>query len=96
MTVLSSKNFSFYEIDEEFKENFKAVLWDELSSYHAECLKWVGNAIRPVDSQWFWSGSSYCWYDKTQTHEYRVWQTVNGNLMYEDCTNDKLYVVHFN
>ena len=51
MTVLSRKDFSLYEIDEEFKENFKAMLWDELSTYHAECLKWVGNAIRPVDSQ---------------------------------------------
>jgi hypothetical protein len=95
-TTINKNSFRFHEITEEFKENFKQQDWRELSQFHAEALKLVGEAIRPRGSQYFWSNGAYCWYtDETQRQEQCVWQTENGILMFEDCTENKLYRVEF-
>ena len=94
--VISKSNFNFYEIAEQYKENFKEQSWHDLSEFHAEALTWVGDAIRQAKSQFFWCNGCYCWYtDETQSHEQCVWQTVNGILMFEDVTDKKLYRVEF-
>lgn len=96
-TIICKRDFGFYEIAEEYKENFKQQSWRDLSEFHAEALVWVGNAIRQEGSQHFWSYGAYCWYtDATKSHEQCVWQTKNGILMYEDLTEKKLYRVEFN
>ena len=96
MTTITKQNFKLYEIAEEFKENFVETAWNDLSDFHAEALKWVGDAMRPKDSEQFWNNGCYCWWTDRQTHEFCVWQTVNGILMYEDVTEHKLYRVGFN
>lgn len=96
-TTIYRNDFNFYEIEEEYKQNFKPQNWHDLSEFHAQALKWVGDAIRQYKSQYFWSNGAYCWYtDATQSHEQCVWMTVNGILMYEDVTENKLYRVGFN
>lgn len=96
-TMICKKDFRFYEITEESKGNFVATKWNDLSDFHAEALRWAGDAIRPLHSEFFWSDGAYCWYtDGTQSHEQCVWMTTNGILMYEDVTENKLYRVEFN
>lgn len=95
-TILTRRSFSFFEIDEGCKKNFVPQQWCDLSEFHANALKWVGDAMRQTESQYFWSGGAYCWYtDAAQSHEQRVWQTANGTLMFEDCTENKLYRVQY-
>lgn len=94
--VISKSNFSFFEIEEQFKKNFKEQAWSDLSEFHAEALTWVGDAIRGKNSQHFWSNGCYCWFtDERQDHEQCVWQTANGILMFEDLKEKKLYRVEF-
>lgn len=95
-TMICRKDFLFYEITEEYKENFVATKWSDLSDFHAEALRWAGDAIRPSKSEHFWNNGCYCWWTNNQTHEYCVWMTTNGILMYEDVTDNKLYRVDFN
>lgn len=94
--TLTKRIFALYEIEGEYKENFVPMKWHDLSDFHAEALKWVGDALRQPKSQFFWADGAYCWYtDDTQSHEMRVWQTASGILMYEDVTDRKLYRVEF-
>ena len=95
-TMIYKSDFRFHEITEEFKENFVATKWSDLSDFHAEALRWAGDAIRPLRSEFFWNNGCYCWWTDNQTHEYCVWMTTNGILMYEDVTDNKLYRVGFN
>lgn len=97
MTTLTKRNFDFYEIADEYKENFKETAWNDLSEFHAEALVWIGDAIRGAKSQHFWSNGCYCWYtDETQSVEECVWMTQNGIAMYEKITEKKLYRIVFN
>ena len=97
MTTIYKNDFILYEIADEYKQNFEQQAWHDLSEFHAQALKWVGDAIRQYKSQYFWSNGAYCWYtDGTQSHEQCVWMTANGILMFEDCTEEKLYRVGFN
>lgn len=96
VVTLSKSTFKFFEIEEQYKENFKEVHWTELSDFHAESLKWIGDAIRGTKSQFFWNGGCYCWYtDETQSVEECVWMTKNGIAMYEKITEGKLYRILF-
>jgi len=95
-TMIYKSDFRFHEITEEFKENFKETSWHDLSDFQAQALKWAGDAIRPSKSEHFWNNGCYCWWTDNQTHEYCVWMTTNGILMYEDVTGNKLYRVEFN
>lgn len=94
--MIYKSDFSFYEIADEFKENFTETSHKDLSDFHAEALRWAGDAIRPLLSEFFWNNGCYCWWTDNQTHEYCVWMTTNGILMYEDVTEKKLYRVSFN
>lgn len=97
MHVLISKgHFVINEIADEYKENFVESEFFDLSDFQAQALKWAGDAIRPIDSEEFWNNGRYCWWTENQSHEYCVWMTTNGILMYEDVTNGKLYRVTFN
>ena len=97
MITLSKKNFDFYEIEKEYKENFVESQWNDLSDFHAEALTWIGDAIRGAKSQHFWSNGCYCWFtDETQSVEECVWMTQNGIAMYEKITEGKLYRISFN
>lgn len=96
MVHLSKSNFKFFEIEEQYKENFKETSWTDLSDFHAESLKWIGDAIRGAKSQFFWSNGCYCWYtDEKQSVEECVWMTQNGIAMYEKITEKKLYRIEF-
>lgn len=96
-TTINKNSFRFHEITEEFKENFKQQDWRELSDFQSQALKWAGDAIRSLRSEFFWSNGAYCWYtDATQSKEQCVWMTTNGILMFEDVTKNKLYRVEFN
>lgn len=97
MVTLTKKNFSFFEIGDEYKQNFKEVSWYDLSDFQAESLKWIGDAIRSPKSQYFWCNGCYCWYtDETQSVEECVWMTQSGIAMYEKITEKKLYRIDFN
>lgn len=97
ITVLTEQGFSLLAINEESKGNFKPQAWQDLSTFHAAALKWVGDAIRGNGSQWFWNDGAYCWYtDERQSSEQRVWQTENGILILEDCTSGILFRVLIN
>lgn len=96
MATITKNSFRFYEIADDCKDNFKETAWSDLSDFHAEALKWVGDAIRPKGSEYFWNNGCYCWWTDHQTHEYAVWMTQNGICMYEDVTEGKLYRVMFN
>lgn len=96
VVTLSKSTFKLFEIEEQYKENFKEVHWTDLSEFHAESLKWIGDAIRGSKSQFFWSDGCYCWYtDEKQNVEECVWMTINGIAMYEKITERKLYRIEF-
>ena len=94
-TTIYKSDFWFHEITEEFKDNFVATKWSDLSDFNAQALRWVGDAIRPTKSENFWNNGCYSWWTDHQTHEFCVWMTQNGILMYEDVTENKLYRVEF-
>ena len=97
MVHLSKSNFGFFEIADQYKENFVETNWHDLSDFHAEALKWIGDAIRGPKSQFFWSNGCYCWFtDERQSVEECVWMTQNGIAMYEKITEKKLYRIEFN
>lgn len=96
VVLLSKKKFELFEISEEGKDAFKEATNKELSDFHAEALKWIGDALRTYYSQHFWCDGSYCWYtDETQSHEQCVFMTSNGIAMFEDITEKKLYRIIF-
>lgn len=93
---ISAQDLNFYEILKSYHNNFVAMPWGDLSDAWAQTLKWIGDAIRQKDSQFFWSGSCYCWYtDGRQDHEQCVFMTANGLVMFQDITKGELYRVSF-
>ena len=72
----------------------------DLSDFEARMLELVGNAIRPRESQHFWSGGCYSWYrDGRQEKVDRLWLTKNGILVFEKSLDDyvfRLFRVGFN
>lgn len=97
MTVrITEKNFKLFEIKEEYKQNFVAVKWTELSDFNNFSLRMIGDALRGPKSQHFWCDGCYCWYvDERQSHEQCVWMTRNGNAMFEDLKDHKLYLIQY-
>ena len=94
---ISKKDLKLFEIEKDCHKHFVPMVWSDLSEFWAQSLKWIGDVIRQSDSQFFWSGSCYCWYtDARQDHEQCVFMTKNGNVMFQDITNGKLYRVSFN
>ena len=96
VTVIKPSDFKFYEILKSYHKNFEPIEWGELSDAWAQLLKWIGDTLRQSDSQFFWSGSCYCWYtDGRQDHEQCVFMTANGLVMFQDITKGELYRVSF-
>lgn len=98
MVRICRSDFKFHKIYDNCKENFvdAKVKWPDLSEFHAEALKWIGDAIRGERSQFFWSNGAYCWYtDESQSVEECVWMTANGIAIYEKITEGKLYRIEF-
>ena len=59
-----------------------------MSDFEARMLELVGNAIRPRESQHFWSDGIYSWYrDGRQEKVDRLWLTKNGILVFEKSKN---------
>lgn len=97
MTVrITEKNFKLFEIEEKYKKNFVAEKWTELSDFNNFALRMIGDAMRGPKSQFFWCDGCYCWYvDEKQSHEQCVWMTQNGNAMFEDLKDHKLYLIQY-
>ena len=96
MTTIRKEDFGFLRIYDDCVDNFKEVEYFDLSEFHEAAIKWVGDAIRPKESQWFWNGGEYCWFpDSDQSSVQRLWVTCNGILMFEDCAKNELYRVSF-
>jgi len=95
MTIITQKNFKFHQIPQPNKKDFLSVKFFDLSAFHAQALRWIGDALRPPKSEWFWNEGCYCWYTENQTHEFRVWMTTNGIAMWEDVTAENIYVIEF-
>lgn len=96
MVTLTKKNFNLWEIEKVSHNNFKMCDWHDLSDFQAAALKWIGDALRQKESQYFWCNGAYCWYtDGKQDHEQCVWMTVNGIAMFEDITEKRLYRIEF-
>lgn len=94
--LIKESDFILTKIDKEFWENFKPMRWNDLSDANCFTLRVIGDAIRPNGSQHFWSDGSYSWFvDERQDYEQRVWMTVNGTVMFEDCTANELFRVEF-
>lgn len=93
---ISANDLKFFEIRKESHKNFAPMPWGDLSEFWAQSLKWIGDVMRQSTSQFFWSGSCYCWYtDDRQDHEQCVFMTANGNVMFQDITEGTLYRVSF-
>ena len=94
--VITKSNFGLFKIEEEYKENFKPMAWNNLSEFHIFSLRIVGDAIRPDGSIYLWTDGCYCWWtDNKQATEQRVWITENGIAMFEDCQTDELFRIEF-
>ena len=94
MVVLTKKSFELYEIEKKYQKNFKPTSCHDLSDFHAEAIKWIGDAMRQKDSQFFWQNGCYCWFtDATQSKEQGVYMTENGIAMFYD--RDRLYRISF-
>ena len=94
---LVARDFHLFEISKDCVKNFKPIKWNELSEFHAQALKWIGDALRGNKSQHFWSDAEYCWYtDETQSHICGVWMTENGIAMYTDYATHKTFRIQFN
>lgn len=89
----------FLKIHEDnfFVENKKKAR--DLSDFESYMLKHVGNAIRPSNSQHFWSDGAFSWYrNEEQEKKDRVWLTKNGIAIYEretDAGNYELFRIRF-
>lgn len=94
--VITKSELGFFKIEEEYKENFKPMAWNNLSEFHNFSLRLIGDVIRPHGTVYFWNEGCYCWWvDKKQSHEQRVWMTENGIAMFEDCQTSELFRVEF-
>ena len=64
----------------------------DLSDFEARMLELVGNAIRPRESQHFWSEGCYSWYrDGRQEKVDKLWLTKNGILVFEQVLDGDVY-----
>lgn len=89
--------------DEEKKDIERRTSYTNLTEFESFWLKKTGDLIRPKDSEHFWNGNSYCWWERdfdkkgnpVKDHEYSVWLDKLGNCMCEDHDNDQLYRVMF-
>lgn len=96
MVTLTKNDFNLCEIEKVSHCNFKQIEYHDLSDFQAQGLKWIGDALRQRESQYYWCYGSYCWYtDDKQDHEQCVWMTVNGIAMFEDITKGELYRIEF-
>ena len=91
-TSIRKSDVKFFEVLEHdiFQKNRKEC--KDLSDFEACMLELVGNAIRPRESQHFWSGGCYSWYrDGRQENVDRLWLTKNGILVFEKSLDDDVY-----
>ena len=99
-TSIKKSDVKFFEVLEHdiFQKNRKEC--KDLSDFEICMLELVGNAIRPRESQHFWSDGIYSWYrDGRQEKVDRLWLTKNGILVFEKSLHDdvyKLFRVGFN
>ena len=100
ITTIKKSMLDFFEIKEHdiFVNNKRGA--KDLSDFESSMLELVGNAIRPRESQHFWSGGCYSWYrDGRQEKVDRLWLTKNGILIFEKSLDDyvfRLFRVGFN
>ena len=105
MTVTIYNNpFELHLLGNDAKENFvRRTGCTDLTSFESFWLQKTGDALRPKSSDFFWNGNSYCWWvrefdengNPVTDHEFSVWLDKNGNCLYEDHDDDKLYRVMF-
>lgn len=99
-TSIKKSDVKFFEVFEYdiFQKNRKEN--KDLSDFEARMIELVGNAIRPEESQHFWSDGSYSWYrDGRQEKVDRLWLTKNGILVFEQALDGyvyKLFRIGFN
>ena len=91
-TSIKKSDVKFFEVLEHdiFLKNRKEC--KDLSDFEICMLELVGNAIRPRESQYFWSDGSSSWYrDARQENIDRLWLTKNGILVFEKSLDDDVY-----
>ena len=99
-TSIKKSDAIFFELQEYgiFEKNRKNA--HELSNFEQSMIILVGNSIRPIESQHFWSDGCYSWYrDGRQEKVDRLWLTKNGILVFEKSLDDyvfRLFRVGFN
>lgn len=102
--IIERESLTLHEIEAEFKENFEPRTGCcDLTSFEQFWLKKTGDLLRPKDSQHFWTGNSYCWWEReynengnpVRDKEFSVWLDKSGNCMYEDHDSGKLFRVMF-
>lgn len=92
MITLSKKNFSFQEIEKEYRDNFVCAK-DLLSDFHANALCWIGDAIMPKGCSGIYCDNNYWW--DCEEHRWSVFMTENGNAMLKDWTDGTLFRICF-
>ena len=91
-TSIKKSDVKFFEVLEHdiYLKNRKEN--KDLSDFEARMLELVGNAIRPRESQHFWSEGCYSWYrDGRQEKVDRLWLTKNGILVFEQVLDGDVY-----
>lgn len=103
-TSIDSSRFNLHKIGKEYRDNFKPRTGStDLSAFETFFLQMLGDALRPVNSEHFWSVNSYCWYvreydetgDPRHDHQYGVWLTTCGVAVFEDYDTDELFRIEF-
>lgn len=103
MATIRKSELSLLKVNDENKCNFIPAKHNEISDFHAFCLRKIGDTLRPSGSEFFWCDGAFCWwvrrYDKNKNpvhdSEFSVWMTKNGSLMYEDNDKGDLFRVWF-
>lgn len=99
-TSIKKSDAIFFELQEYgiFEKNRKNA--HELSNFEQSMIILVGNSIRPIESQHFWSDGCYSWFrDGSQEKVDRLWLTKNGILVFEQASEGggyKLFRIDFN
>ena len=102
--IIEKDALELFLLDERSKENFEPrTECGGLTSFESFWLKKTGDLIRPKNSQYFWLGNSYRWWERefdekgnpVKDHEFSVWLDKKGNCMYENHDDNKLYRVMF-
>lgn len=91
MTILSEKNFTFYQIDNENISLFKCAE-GSLSDFHCFALCKCAEAIAQKETILV---DNRVWWDDGNNRK-SLYMTTTGILVCEDCTENKLYRVEFN